>query len=136
MGECLRCGTCCRAIAFPQTKAELRRMIAQRQLTEVNLASACFIIRHWRRLGRQQASAAVPTARPKPGYVYYHCTWLADNLCCHYVLRPPICRGFPYYEDPPDTDVDDRLPSLRYGYHSSRRLAAEADTNSGGESHA
>ncbi len=124
MGECLRCGTCCRAIAFQYTKAALRKMITQRQLSPTNLTSARFIIKHWRRIGRRQAREAVPTARPRPGHLYYRCTWLVGNLCRHYAQRPPICQGFPYYEDPPETDVDDRLPTSRCGYHSSRRPTA------------
>jgi Fe-S-cluster containining protein len=62
---------------------------------------------------------AVAGLRIEPGYVYYRCSWLADNLCAHHSQRPPICRGFPHYEAAPTIQVDDLLPTPRCGYHSS-----------------
>lgn len=112
------CGACCRAVAFPHTKAELRRLIAEGELSSANLASARFILHHWRRISTRRAMESVPGIAPEPGYRYYACAKLAGALCSDHANRPPICRGFPYYESPPDANVDDRLSWPGCGYHS------------------
>jgi Fe-S-cluster containining protein len=113
------CGACCRAIAFPHTKAALRRLVARREVAGDNLASARFILRHWRRISVRAAAATVPGLVPERGYRYYRCSKLTGDLCADHENRPPICRGFPYYESPPTTNVDDRLGWPGCGYHSS-----------------
>jgi Fe-S-cluster containining protein len=123
---CLMCGVCCRAVAFPQTKAELRRLIAAHELSDANLASARFILRHWRRISARQAAATVPGLVAERGFRYYACVKLAGKLCSDHANRPPICRGFPYYESPPETNVDDRLGWPGCGYHSRGIKAAPA----------
>ena len=118
MSSCRRCGACCRAIALPYTKAQLRRQLAGGALDADDRLSALFIVQHWRRLSRVAVQATPPGLQPDPGYRYYACDCLAGSLCADHVSRPPICRGFPYYSAPEGTNVDDLLISADCGYYS------------------
>lgn len=118
LGTCLMCGACCRAIALPYSKAQLRRRIAAGTLAGPDLASTRFILHHWRQIGRHAAASAVPGLRPEASYRYFACTKLIGNLCSDYERRPDICRGFPFYGDPETTNVNDRLVWPGCGFHS------------------
>ena len=93
-------------------------MIRRNELAGANLISGRFVIRHWRRISTMAAVAAVPGLVPEQGYRYFACKKLAGRLCSDHANRPPICRGFPYYESSLETNVDDRLSWPGCGYHS------------------
>lgn len=88
---CLRCGACCDPVVLRASKRLIR--------SEQQYASDEFILRHWRRVSKEEAFRRRPILRQfhVPGRFYYDCRWFdrITRLCTAHALRPPICRAFP-----------------------------------------
>jgi len=99
MTECNRCGECCENMPLNLTKRQLRAVLAeasgdagdaaQRDLEE----NARFILGHWHRSGGGGTRTRYSCDAFDP----------ASRLCTAHDERPPICRGFPWYDRPPGT---------------------------------
>lgn len=88
MTECSACGACCDPVWFPFGPADLR------QLNErVNDANVRFAVAHWHATGEQSDVA---------GHAY-QCDFFdhETRLCTGHEERPPVCRGYPWYDEPP-----------------------------------
>ena len=88
---CLLCGTCCDPILLRSTKRAIR--------ADRSLEGDEFILRHWRRISKQEAFNKRPILREShyPGRCYYMCDRFdaTTRRCLAHEKRPPICRAFP-----------------------------------------
>jgi len=63
-----------------------------------------FAAEHWRPLTREEAMRVSPfyTMRLAPDAHLYSCDKVgADGRCTVYEERPLVCRGYPWYDQPP-----------------------------------
>lgn len=88
MTECSACGDCCDPVWYPWGAADVR----QRATSATDSADLTFIARHWR-----------PTGETREGLHAYACDFFDPDsrLCTAHDQRPPICRGYPWYDDEP-----------------------------------
>ena len=87
MTECSRCGDCCDPVWYPYGPADLR------QLNErVDSPDVRFAVAHWRATGEQRDDGHAYTCD------FFDAT---TRLCTAHDERPPICRGYPWYDEPP-----------------------------------
>ena len=103
MGQCAKCGDCCRAIPLRLTKAQLRtQLVASKR----NQEDREFILKHWHRISRVEAARRIPSFGIYDGTPerFYECDQFdpGTNLCMAHDTRPPVCRGFPWYSTGPD----------------------------------
>jgi Fe-S-cluster containining protein len=88
---CRRCGDCCDPILLRATKREIR--------ADRSLEGDEFILRHWRRVSKDEAFRKRPLLRAShyTGRCYYVCDRFnpTTRLCEAHDARPPICRAFP-----------------------------------------
>ena len=93
-GECNRCGECCRVILTGIPKSQFAV-----SGSETNAESAAFIMKHWRRISRQEAVRRVPSFDTAGELYVYECDALdrETNRCSVYEDRPPVCSGWPHY---------------------------------------
>lgn len=71
---------------------------------------------HWQPLTRAEAMGRNPvyTARLAPGAYLYRCDMLgADGGCQAHATRPLVCRGYPWYGEPP-RDIELADPDCDY----------------------
>ena len=92
------CGDCCDPVWYPLGPADLR----QSSLTAVggpHEPDLVFAAAHWR-----------PTGEVRDGLHGYSCDRFDSDtrLCTAHEERPPICRGYPWYDGEPGEHV--RLP--------------------------
>ncbi len=106
MTECNRCGDCCEHLTIAFTKVQLRAFLVAAEgrpgtaRFEDHRADARFILEHWHRA----AGGGTRT-------VYACDAFDAEaRSCTAHADRPPICRGYPWYGNPPPAAEDLRLP--------------------------
>lgn len=90
MTVCSACGACCDPVWYAYGPADLR------QLNErVDSPDVAFAVRHWRPTGDQSDD----------GRYAYDCDFFDSEtrLCLAHDERPPICRGYPWYDEEPGT---------------------------------
>ena len=102
MGKCRQCGMCCRAISLSYSKKEIAATWSD--------TNGKFIIKNWARISKEQALKNNPyvrliqeeNARSGQTIYWYSCKYLIDNRCSVHKDRPPVCKGYPWYEGEPD----------------------------------
>jgi len=102
MGKCNQCGMCCRAIALRYTKKEIAAT-----WSDIN---GKFMVKNWVRISKKQALKNNPhVAHLQKLYAeegsttyWYACKLLKDGLCSVHENKPPICSGYPWYDQQPD----------------------------------
>jgi Fe-S-cluster containining protein len=102
-GECNGCGACCRVIMLEQSPEDVRQMAALTRVLGIP-SDHVFAAEHWRPLTREEAMARNPfyTSRLRPDVHLYACDRLGpDGRCLAYEERPLVCRGYPWYGEPP-----------------------------------
>ena len=103
MGECNGCGACCRVLTLAQSPDEVRRMAVLTRVLGIPSDSQ-FAADHWRPLTREEAMQrnAFYTSRLPADAHLYTCDRLGDDgRCTAYEERPLVCRGYPWYDQPP-----------------------------------
>ncbi|HEU5034036.1 MAG TPA: YkgJ family cysteine cluster protein [Mycobacteriales bacterium] len=87
---CSACGDCCDPVWYPLGPADIRQSAATTGSADLVFAAA-----HWQPTG----------ARTDDGLHAYRCDRFdaASRLCTAHDERPPICRGYPWYDDAPGT---------------------------------
>ena len=103
MGECNGCGACCRVLTLAQSPDEVRRMAVLTRVLGIPSDSQ-FAADHWRPLTREEAMQrnAFYTSRLPASAHLYTCDRLGDDgRCTAYEERPLVCRGYPWYDQPP-----------------------------------
>ena len=103
MGECNGCGACCRVLTLAQSPDEVRRMAVLTRVLGIPSDSQ-FAADHWRPLTREEAMQrnAFYTSRLPANAYLYTCDRLGnDGRCTAYEERPLVCRGYPWYDQPP-----------------------------------
>jgi Fe-S-cluster containining protein len=88
MTECSACGDCCDPVWYPWGPADVRQR-AERADAPADLG---FIAEHWRATGQRRDDLHA-----------YVCDRFdrASRLCTAHDERPPICRGYPWYDEAP-----------------------------------
>lgn len=103
MGECNKCGACCRVLMLEQSPEEVQAIAAVTRVLGIP-SDHQFAAEHWHPLSREEAFIRNPfyVARlPKEAHLYW-CDQLADDgLCRAHDDRPLVCRGYPWYDQPP-----------------------------------
>jgi hypothetical protein len=88
---CRLCGDCCDPILLRSTKRQIR--------VDRSLEGDEFILRHWRRISKEDAFRKRPILRASHyrGRCYYVCDRfdVITRRCIAHGARPPICRAFP-----------------------------------------
>jgi Fe-S-cluster containining protein len=100
---CNRCGACCRVLVLEQSPDELRGMAAITKLLGIP-SDFQFAAEHWHPLTRDEGLARNPfyVSQLAPETHLYRCDQLGDDGKCQaYDLRPFVCRGYPWYDQPP-----------------------------------
>jgi Fe-S-cluster containining protein len=94
MTECSACGDCCDPVWYSWGPADIRQR-ASRITADDDLT---FISAHWRATGER-----------RDGLHAYRCDFFDSDsrLCTAHDDRPPICRGYPWYDaNPGDREVE------------------------------
>src|SRR5438093_10170493 len=102
-GSCNGCGACCRVIVLEQSPEEVRQMAALTRVLGIP-SDHSFAAAHWQPITRAEAMRQNPfyTSRLPPDAHLYTCDRLAaDGRCTAYEERPLVCRGYPWYDQPP-----------------------------------
>ena len=105
MGKCRQCGACCRAIAMLYSKKDI-----QNNWSNVIGGSKAFVLENWKRISKEQSVKNNPhLASLMKEYqwgnqktYWYTCKLLQGNRCSIHKERPPICKGYPWYDNEPD----------------------------------
>jgi Fe-S-cluster containining protein len=116
MDLCNQCGACCRVLTLVQSPEEIQNMAALTTVLGIPSDHA-FAARHWHALSREEAMQRNPfyTSRLAPAAHLYWCDQLgADGRCMAYETRPLVCRGYPWYGQPP---LQMELPDHNCGYY-------------------
>lgn len=103
MGECNGCGACCRTILLDQAPDEIQQMATLTRVLGIP-SDHQFVAEHWRPLTRGEAMERTPfyVSRLPADAHFYTCERLgADGRCSAYDERPLVCRGYPWYDEPP-----------------------------------
>src|SRR5262249_28868361 len=103
MGSCTGCGACCRVIVLAESPEEVRQMAALTRVLGIP-SDHSLAADHCQPIAREEAMQKNPfyTSRPPPGAHLYTCDPLApDGRCTAYDDRPLVCRGYPWYDQPP-----------------------------------
>jgi Fe-S-cluster containining protein len=103
MGMCNQCGACCRVLTLEQSPAEIQAVAAITGALGIP-SDAIFAAVHWHPLTRAEAMQRNPfyTRHLPPDAQLYSCDQLgADGRCQAYEERPLVCRGYPWYGQPP-----------------------------------
>lgn len=91
MTECSRCGDCCDPVWYPLGAADIRQS-ASTAAGGPSAADLAFAAAHWRPTGERRDDLH--------GYACDHFD-AVSRLCTAHDERPPICRGYPWYDGPP-----------------------------------
>ena len=86
--QCSACGDCCDPVWYPMGPADIRQSASTTGAEDLVFAAA-----HWQATGERDAD----------GRHAYACDRFdpVSRLCTAHDERPPICRGYPWYGDPP-----------------------------------
>lgn len=113
---CNGCGRCCDPVALPFTQQEAARCLpdmmdpANRRwvlddLTPIRRKDALAMVRDYMH-GGKSSFALTPTAPAQVMFThFYSCRHYnpESRQCEAYDMRPPICEGFPWYDQSPDS---------------------------------
>jgi len=102
-GSCNGCGACCKVLFLEQSPEEVRQMAALTRVLGIP-SDHIFAAEHWHPLTREEAMRLNPfyTSRVRADAHLYTCDRLgADGRCTAYEERPLVCRGYPWYDEPP-----------------------------------
>jgi Fe-S-cluster containining protein len=105
--ECSACGDCCDPVWYPWGPADIRQR-AERAVDNDDLS---FMAAHWAATGARRDDLHAYTCE------FFDTT---TRFCRAHDERPPICRGYPWYDDAPGT----RLVMLPLGCAFRVDLAA------------
>ena len=100
---CNMCGACCRVLTLDQSPQEVQATAALTKVLGIP-SDAIFAAEHWRPLTRAEAMQRNPfyTARlPETAHLYTCDQRGADGRCQAHETRPLVCRGYPWYDQPP-----------------------------------
>lgn len=103
MGECNLCGACCRVLMLEQSPDEVQALAAVTKVLGIP-SDHQFAAEHWHPLTRDEAVARNPfyVSRLAADVHLYWCDQLGDdNRCRAHDTRPMVCRGYPWYDQPP-----------------------------------
>jgi Fe-S-cluster containining protein len=92
-------------LTLEQSPEELRNIATVTRVLGIP-SDAQFAAEHWHPLTRDDAMARNPfyTSRLPPDAHLYGCDRLGDDgKCLVYDERPLVCRGYPWYDQPPST---------------------------------
>jgi Fe-S-cluster containining protein len=115
MSACNRCGACCRVLTLEQSPAEVQQMSVLTGVLGIP-SDYQFAARHWHPLSRDEAMRRNPlyTSRLPVDAHLYRCDMLAaDGTCQAHETRPLVCRGYPWYGEPP-RDIELADPDCDY----------------------
>ncbi|MHB1418704.1 MAG: YkgJ family cysteine cluster protein [Bacillota bacterium] len=127
MGQCKKCGLCCKAIAISsgQSEEELINSIISSASLEAG-GDAVFIIENWEQITQAEALEINPNLKQRIDWcksdniveVYFKCHRLdpKTNLCIVHDKRPQVCSGYPWYG---------RMPHKMYFYSPNCGYAFE-----------
>ena len=111
MDRCNKCGACCRVLTLQQSPEEVQAMAALTGVLGIP-SDNLFAAKHWHPLTREQAMQRNPfyTVRLPADAHLYSCDQLGeDGRCMAYEERPLVCRGYPWYGEPPrDMELADQ----------------------------
>lgn len=111
MSLCNQCGACCRVLTLQQSPEELQATAALTGALGIP-SDAGFAAQHWHALTRDEAMRRNPfyTSRLPADAHLYSCDRLGeDGRCMAYDERPLVCRGYPWYDQPPrDMELADQ----------------------------
>jgi Fe-S-cluster containining protein len=102
-GTCNQCGACCRALTLEQSPDEVRATAAIASVLGIP-SDTVFAAKHWHALTREEAMRRNPfyVSQLPPDAHLYRCDQLGDDgRCLAYEERPLVCRGYPWYGQPP-----------------------------------
>ncbi len=87
--QCSACGDCCDPVWYPLGPADVRQSAATTGAPDLVFAAA-----HWHATGELTGD----------GLHAYRCDRFdpASRLCTAHDERPPICRGYPWYDEDDD----------------------------------
>lgn len=128
MNLCNQCGACCRTIALDQSPEEVRALGALTGVLGIP-SDHTFAAAHWRPLTREEARARNPfyVARLPETKHFYACDQLGDDGRCRaHAIRPLVCRGYPWY-DQPVRDMPLPDPLCGYAYEQVRDFVIRRD---------
>jgi Fe-S-cluster containining protein len=121
-GTCNQCGACCRTLTLEQSPHEVRATAAVASVLGIP-SDAVFAAAHWHPLTRAEAMRRNPfyVSQLRPGAHLYYCDQLGDDgRCLAYEERPLVCRGYPWYGQPPRAMA---LPHPDCGYAMDQKSA-------------
>jgi Fe-S-cluster containining protein len=100
---CKQCGACCRTLTLEQSPDQVRATAAIASVLGIP-SDAVFAAAHWQPLTREEAMRRNPfyVSQLRPDAYLYSCDQLGDDgRCLAYEERPLVCRGYPWYGQPP-----------------------------------
>jgi len=103
MGSCNQCGACCRVLMLEQSPQEIQAMAVLTRTIGIP-SDYTFVAEHWYPITRAEAMRRNPfyTSRLSAAAHLYGCDQLGtDGRCQAYETRPFVCRGYPWYDQPP-----------------------------------
>src|ERR1051325_8971777 len=106
MGSCNQCGACCRVLTAEQSPDEIHAMAALTNVLGIP-SDYPFVAEHWHPLTREEALLRNPyyTSRlPADAHLSASDQLASDNRCQAYENRPFVCRGYPWYDQPRQTN--------------------------------
>jgi Fe-S-cluster containining protein len=122
VGECNRCGACCRVILLEQSWEEIQQIAMLTKVLGIP-SDHQFAARHWRPLTRDEAmqrNAFYASRLPVDAHLYTCDRLGPDGQCTAHDERPLVCRGYPWYDGPPR---DMPLADPECGYATDRPAA-------------
>lgn len=102
-----QCSDCCKMIVLKGSKESYRFIVehvAPGQIPEYEVQNAQHVVDHFIQIPIELAVQMNERRVAQNLYGnYFLCSWLdqATNLCRHHEDRPPLCRGFPFYDRDP-----------------------------------
>ncbi len=103
MNLCNQCGACCRVLTLEQSPDEVQSIAAL--TTALGIPSDhAFAAQHWHALSREEAMQRnrFYVSRLAADAHFYWCDQLGpDGRCQSHATRPLVCRGYPWYDQPP-----------------------------------
>lgn len=123
MNLCNQCGACCRVLTLRQSPDEVQAMASITKVLGIP-SDTIFAAEHWHPLARVEAMRRNPfyTSRLPADAHLYSCDQLGDDgRCMAYETRPLVCRGYPWYEQPP-REMELADPTCGYFYDIVREF--------------
>jgi Fe-S-cluster containining protein len=100
---CNRCGACCRVLVLAQLPEEVQGMAAITRVLGIP-SDFQFAAEHWHPLSRVEAmerNRFYTSQLPEDASLYWCDQLGSDGRCQAYETRPFVCRGYPWYGQPP-----------------------------------